>query len=426
MAVVFPGSPDRRRARIVRPQPDPRVAALLRARSSRTLGRRDFLRGSALLTSGAFLAACGGISAESAQNADASEGASTGPSAAAAQGGDVLNFSNWPLYMDTGEEDEQSHPTLDAFTEETGITVNYYEDINSNEEYFGKVRNQLADGQSIGRDLIVLTDWMAGRMIGLDWLQEIDQANIPNMSNLRASLQDVAFDPERTYSLPWQSGMTGIGVNPTAVDTEITSINDLFDESLAGRVTMLSEMRDTMGLVMAGMGIDPLDHTFEEYEEAIAKLQQAVDSGQIRQFTGNEYATDLAAGNIAAAIAWSGDIIQLQFDNPDLQFVVPDEGGLLWSDNMLIPNGAEHKANAEALMDFYYQPEIAAELAAWVNYITPVEGAQEAMADIDESLVDNELIFPPEELLGNTFDFKSLDEDQSRQYQDAFQAVIGA
>lgn len=424
MAITFPGNPNRRR-RSPRTVPGRLAIADLLGGPPRPLRRRDFLRGSALLTGGAFLAACGGISSESAQNSGASEGASAGPSAAA-QGGDVLNFSNWPLYMDTGEENEQAHPTLDAFTKETGIKVNYFEDVNSNEEYFGKVRNQLANDQSIGRDLMVLTDWMAARLIGLDWLQEIDQANVENMSNLRESLQEVAFDKERKFSLPWQSGMTGIGVNPTAVDKEITSVNDLFDEALAGRVTMLSEMRDTMGLVMAGMGINTLDHTFEEYQEAIAKVQKAVDDGQIRQFTGNEYAEDLAAGNIAAAIAWSGDIIQLQFDNPDLEFVVPDEGSLLWSDNMLIPINAEHKANAEALMNYYYTPEVAAELAAWVNYITPVEGAKDAMGDIDEELVDNELIFPPEELLGNTFDFKPLSEDEDKQYQSAFQAVIGA
>jgi spermidine/putrescine transport system substrate-binding protein len=174
------------------------------------------------------------------------------------------------------------------------------------------------------------------------------------------------------------------------------------------------------------MDADPADHTFAEYQQAIDRLQQAVDEGQIRQFTGNEYATDLAAGNIAAAIAWSGDIIQLQFDNPDLQFVVPDQGAVLWSDNMLIPAPAEHKANAEALMNYYYQPEVAAELAAWVNYITPVEGAKEAMADIDPELVDNELIFPSDELLANTFGFRTLDEEEERRYQDAFQAVIGA
>jgi spermidine/putrescine transport system substrate-binding protein len=421
MALTFPGDPRRSRLRI-----DPQLASLIHALPTRRVGRRDFLRSSALLGGGAFLAACGGISAESAQNTGASEGASaTAGASPAAQGEKVVNFSNWPLYIDTGE-DEQTRPSLNAFTEETGIKVNYYEDINSNDEYFGKIRNQLDSGQSIERDIIVLTDWMAGRVIGLDWLAEINADNVPNMSNLVPALRDVTFDTGRKFSLPWQSGMTGIGVNPSAVEREITSINDLFDPALAGRVTMLSEMRDTMGLIMSAMDIDPADHTFEQYQQAIDRLQQAVDEGQIRQFTGNEYATDLAAGNIAAAIAWSGDVIQLQFDNPDLQFVVPDQGAVLWSDNMLIPAPAEHKANAEALMNYYYQPDVAAELAAWVNYITPVEGAKEAMADIDPELADYELIFPSQELLGNTFEFKVLDEEEERRYQDAFQAVIGA
>lgn len=427
MAITFSGDPRRSRPRI-----DPKLASFVQALSVRRIGRRDFLRSSAILGSGAFLAACGGISSESAQNAQESEsvsaatGAPSGAaSASAAPGEKVLNFSNWPLYVDTSE-DEQTHPTLDQFTEETGIEVKYYEDINSNEEYFGKIRNQLDAGQSIGRDIIVLTDWMAGRLIGLQWVQELDHSNIPNMSNLRAAYQNVAFDEGRTYSLPWQSGLTGIGVNPSAVEKEITSINDLFDPSLAGRVTMLSEMRDTMGLIMAAMEIDPADHTFGDYQKAIQKLQKAVDDGQIRQFTGNDYTTDLAAGNIAAAIAWSGDVIQLQFENPDLQFVVPDQGASLWSDNMEVPINAEHKANAEALMDFVYRPEIAAQIAAWVNYITPVEGAQEAMQDVDPELVDYELIFPSDELLSNTWQFKDLDEDEERRYQDAFQRVIGA
>ena len=427
MAIIFEGNPARRRRPI-----DPRLARLARAMPRRGMGRREFLRASALLSSGAYLAACG-ISSDAAQNVDPATEAPAGgasPTASGASpapggGEQVVNFSNWPLYIDTGE-DEQTRPTLNKFTEETGIEVNYFEDINSNEEYFGKIRNQLDAGQPIGRDLFVLTDWMAGRLINLGWVQELDHNNIPNLSNLVPALQEVEFDPGRTFSIPWQSGMTGIGFNPNAVDKEITSINDLFDPALAGRVTMLSEMRDTMGLVMASMDLDPANHTFEEYQQAIDKLQKAVDDGQIRQFTGNEYASDLAAGNIAAAIAWSGDVIQLQFDNPDLQFVVPDEGAVLWSDNMMVPNNAEHKANAEALMNFYYQPDIAAELAAWVNYITPVEGAKEAMTEIDPELADYELIFPPEELLSNTFEFKTLDEDEERRYQDAFQGVIGA
>jgi spermidine/putrescine transport system substrate-binding protein len=427
MAITFSGDPRRSRPRI-----DPKLASFVQALSVRRIGRRDFLRSSAILGSGAFLAACGGISSESAQNVQESEsvsaatGAPSGAaSASAAPGEKVLNFSNWPLYIDTSD-DEQTHPTLDQFTEETGIEVNYYEDINDNNEYFGKIRNQLDAGESIGRDIIVLTDWMAARLIGLQWVQELDHSNIPNMSNLRAALEDVAWDEGRTYSLPWQSGLTGIGVNPSAVDKEITSINDLFDPALAGRVTMLSEMRDTMGLIMAAMDIDPGDHTFGEYEQAINRLKKAVDDGQIRQFTGNEYASDLAAGNIAAAIAWSGDVIQLQFDNPDLQFKVPDQGAALWSDNMEVPINAEHKANAEALMDYVYQPDIAAQIAAWVNYITPVDGAQEAMQDVDPELVEYDLIFPSDELLANTWVFKSLDEEEERRYQDAFQRVIGA
>jgi spermidine/putrescine transport system substrate-binding protein len=426
MAITFSGDPRRSRPRI-----DPQLASFVQALAVRRIGRRDFLRSSAILGSGAFLAACGGISSESAQNVEESEAASAAaeaPSAGAsptAAGEQVLNFSNWPLYIDTSE-DEQTHPTLDQFTEETGIEVNYYEDINDNNEYFGKIRNQLDAGESIGRDIIVLTDWMAARLIALQWVQKLDHANIPNMSNLREAYQNVAFDEGRNYSLPWQSGLTGIGVNPSAVDKEITSINDLFDPALAGRVTMLTEMRDTMGLIMSAMDIDPADHTFGEYQQAIQKLKKAVDDGQIRQFTGNEYATDLAAGNIAACIAWSGDVIQLQFDNPDLQFVVPDQGASLWSDNMMVPINAEHKANAEALMDFVYQPDIAAQIAASVNFITPVEGAQEAMQDVDPELVEYELLFPSDELLANTWEFKALDEQEERRYQDAFQRVIGA
>jgi spermidine/putrescine transport system substrate-binding protein len=191
-------------------------------------------------------------------------------------------------------------------------------------------------------------------------------------------------------------------------------------------VTFLTEMRDTMGLVMASMGIDPANHDFSEYEQAIERMQAAADAGQIRAFTGNEYVSDLAAGNIAAALAWSGDIIQLQFDNPDLQFVIPTEGATLWSDNMLIPAGARNKRNAEAFMDFVYRPEIAAQIAAWVNFISPVEGAQEAMEEIDPELAEDELIFPTAQTLENTFEFKVLDEEEEQQYQELFQAVIGA
>ncbi|MDQ3710169.1 MAG: extracellular solute-binding protein [Actinomycetota bacterium] len=402
-------------------QPDPDVLAAL-ARAGLT--RRSFLRrvgaGGALLASGGLLSACG-IGGEARSQAGSSEEGSS-PQPQQTVGGE-LNFSNWTLYID---QRKNKRPTLIDFREETGVKVNYFEDINSNDEYFAKVRNQLANGEDIGRDLMVLTDWMAGRLIELGWLEQIDASQIPNMDNLREGLQSPAFDPERQWSLPWQSGMTGIGYNPKLIGRKITSVNDLFADDLAGQVTFLSEMRDTTGLVMAAMGADPLNHEFSEYEAAIEKLGDAVGSGQVRAFTGNDYAADLAAGNIGAAIAWSGDVIQSQFENPDVQWVLPAEGGLLWSDNMLIPANAQHVANAHAFMNFVYRPQIAAQIAAWVNYITPVEGAQDAIAEIDESLADNELIFPGQQTLSNTFDFKQLSAEEEREYQDLFQGVIGA
>ncbi len=413
-------------------QLDPDIAAVL---SRVGLTRRSFLRrvgvGGAALAGSGLLSACG-IGGEAREPQEAAggtggAGTSTGTEAAEQQTvGGELNFSNWTLYIDVDDDNENQRPTLNQFEEESGVTVNYFEDINSNDEYFAKHRNALAEGRDIGRDLMVLTDWMAGRLISLNWLQPLDHEQIPNISNLRENLRDPAFDPGRQYSLPWQSGITGIGYNPELIGRDISSINDLFDDALAGQVTFLTEMRDTMGLIMAAMGFNPNDHEFSEYEQAIERLREAVDSGQVRAFTGNDYAADLAAGNIGAAIAWSGDVIQSQFENPDIQFVVPDEGATLWSDNMLIPANAQHVANAHAFMDFVYQPEVAAQIAAWVNYITPVDGVREAIAEIDEELADNELIFPGDEILANTFEFKQLSEEEEREYQDLFQGVIGA
>jgi spermidine/putrescine transport system substrate-binding protein len=381
--------------------------------------RRRFLRNVGLgVGGGALLAACGiGGETEPAPNGEAAPDDD--------EIGGEFNFANWPFYIDV-EEDEETSPTLQQFEDEFGVTVNYLEEINSNDEWFARFRTQLQQGEDIGRDMAVLTDWMAARLINFGWVEEIDEANVPNKANLLPALQEVVFDPGRQRSLTWQSGLTGIGYNPDLTGRELTSINDLFEDDLAGRVTFLTEMRDTMGLVMASMGIDPANHDFSEYEQAIERVQAAADAGQIRAFTGNEYVSDLAAGNIAAALAWSGDIIQLQFDNPDLQFVIPTEGATLWSDNMLIPAGARNKRNAEAFMDFVYRPEIAAQIAAWVNFISPVEGAQEAMEEIDPELAEDELIFPTAQTLENTFEFKVLDEEEEQQYQELFQAVIGA
>jgi len=344
----------------------------------------------------------------------------------------MLHFSNWPLYIDQakqkqGDKKVTVFPTLQRFQETSGIEVEYVADVNSNSEFFGIVRNQLADCQSTGRDMFALTDYMAARMIDLGWIQKLDKANLPNVeANLAESLRSPSWDPNRDYSVPWQSGLTGIAYN-SELTGEVRSFEELLTRGdLKGKVSLLDEMHDTMIFLLLMEGSDPGDFTADEYGAAIDRLTEVVDSGHIRAFTGNEYAQDLAKGNVVACEAWSGDVIQLQFDNPKIKFVAPEEGLSIWSDNMIVPNKADHKANAEAWMDFYYDPQNAAELAAWVNYICPVQGAQEAMEKLDPSLVDNQLIFPGEDLLAQTYSLMAMDSETEQDYQRQFASVTGA
>lgn len=334
-----------------------------------------------------------------------------------------LVISNWPGYIDPKR---QQGNTRDLFSERTGITLDYTDDVNDNAEFYAKVRNQLGDCQPVGRDLMVLTDWMAARMVSLGWVQPLAADKVSHVhDNLIAPLRDRAWDPGQRYHAPWQSGLTGIAYNASKTG-EVGSFTELLDNpDLRGRVTLLAEMRDTMGFMLKVVGADPRQFDQTEWENAVERLRKSVGDGQIRAFTGNDYTQDLAAGNILACEAWSGDVIQLQFENPDIKFIAPEEGLSLWSDNMLIPNGAEHQANAEAWIDFYYEPEIAAKLAAWVNYICPVEGARAEMEKIDPSLVDNPLIFPDEGLLSQTFDFMPLDDRQSIAYEGDWSDVTG-
>ena len=340
----------------------------------------------------------------------------------------TLAISNWPLYIDEAKRGGQTvYPTLRKFEEQTGIKVNYATDYNDNNEFFGIVRNQLADCQSTGRDMFMPTDWMAARMIDLGWVQKLDKSKLPNVeANLVDSLRSPSWDPNRDYSVPWQSFLTGIAYNSDLVD-EVGSFEDLLTRSdLKGKVSLLSEMHDTMVFLLLMTGANPEDFTDDEFGAAIDRLAEAVDAGQIRAFTGNDYAQDLVKGNVVACEAWSGDVIQLQLDNPNIKFVAPEEGLSLSSDNMLVPNQGQHKTNAEAWMNFYYDPEIAAELAAWVNYICPVKGAQEAIAKIDPHLAENELIFPTETTLSKSHQFMGLDTKTEQKYQRMFADVIGA
>ena len=333
-----------------------------------------------------------------------------------------LVISNWPEYID---EDEKGYTsTLTEFEKMTGVKVSYTADVNDNNEFFAKVQNQLGSCTPTKRDMFMLTDWMAGRMIRAGWIQKLDRAKVPNLyANVIDSLAKPPFDAKRDYAAPWQSGITGIAYNKTKTK-EVRSFEELITRSdLKGRITLLSEMHDTMGLLMLTEGADPADFSDDEFRTAMDKLEKTVSDGHVRAFTGNEYIQDLSAGNILAAEAWSGDVAAAEDEN--LVFVTPEEGLMIWADEMLIPNKATHKAHAEEWINYYYEPEVAAKLAASVWFICPVKGAQEAMEKVDPSQVDNELIFPSEESLAATHPFMALEDKKEREYQGAFADVIG-
>ncbi len=383
--------------------------------------RRQLLRraavGGAALSLPSLLAACGGSGGINAET-----GPGAGTTSVSQELADTLVFANWPAYID---KKGSRRPTLDKFTAETGVKVKYIQEVNDNEEWFGKYQAQLSEGEDIDRDIVVLTDWMAARMVRLGYTQKKDKSAIPNEENLVEALKNPGWDPNREHSLPWQSGLTGIAYNPKFTGGPVTSIEQLLtDPKLKGKVTCLTEMPDTMGLIMQAQGADPTAVEADAFDSAVEMLQGAVDSGQIRRFTGNDYLQDFAGGSAWAGMTWSGDVAQLQTDTPGLEWVIPDDGGMIWTDNMLIPLGGD-VFTASTYMNFVYDPAIAAEIEAWVNYICPVVGAKEEIAKIDRSLAENPQIFPDEETLAQVklFDAEAAD---NADFKEKFQAVIGA
>ncbi|HSK50287.1 MAG TPA: spermidine/putrescine ABC transporter substrate-binding protein [Solirubrobacterales bacterium] len=330
------------------------------------------------------VAACGGTTGGGGSSEDA-ETAKAGP----VKG--ELTISNWPGYIDPGKDG-----TVAEFEGETGVSVDYIEDVNDNNSFFGKLQPQLEQGESGGRSIFVVTDWMAKQMYDLGYLQEIDPNDLPTVfETMVPSLRDPSFDPGRKFSIPWQSGMTGIWVD-TAKAPDIKSVNDLFDPKYKGKVTFLEEMRDSVPLVMKAEGVDPEEATDEDWEAAIDKIKSAADSGQIRSFTGNNYTEELTAGNIVAAIGWSGDASIVE--NPNAEWRMPTEGCVLWSDNMVIPVGAPNTAAALGWMDFVYQPEVAADLTEYITYVSPVDGVKEL---VKPALAKDPLVFPSPEFQEN-------------------------
>lgn len=404
----------------------PQVAAMRRSmRNGRAaLTRRSLLRASA----GGALAA-GGLGALSGCGIPAAGKTQGGTSAQDHSAQEkVVNFSNWTEYIDV-DDSGKHHPTLETFRRRTGITVNYTEDINDNNEFFGKIKPQLAAGQDTGRDILVLTDWLAARLIRLGWVQKLDPSNLPHAyTNLSPQFRNPDWDPGRAYSYPWQGISTVIAYNKKALDgIEVKTVSDLLDNPrLKGRVGFLSEMRDSIGMTLLDMGKDPAKFGDDDYDAVIARLQKAVDKGQIRRFTGNDYTSDLTKGDFAACLAWAGDVVQLKADSPDVDFVIPDSGYMTSTDNMCVPNRARHKTNAERLMDFYYEPEQAAALAAYINYVTPVDGVKPYLAKIDKDAADNPLIVPDKAMQAKSHAFRSLSPKEETTYEEKFAKLTGA
>lgn len=399
-----------------RPLPeDPFLRSLVQRARSAQVNRRHVLQGMGVGAAGLSLAAC---STGTAERPTAAEDISDTDK--------IVRWDNWSFYLDV-DEDTGEYPSLEAFIAETGIQATYTEAVDDNNTYYGKVKDQLQLGQDIGADTVCLTDWMVDRLIRFGYVQELDHGNMPNVTaNLVDALKNVGFDPGRKFSVPWQGGFAGIAWNKDELPGGLTSVSDLWDPSLKGRVGVLSEMRDTMGCIMQDLGTQ-IDGEWgdDEFGAAMEVFRENVENGQIRNIKGNSYTEDLQNKDTIAAIVWSGDITILNFEAGDhWEFALPAKGGTLWNDNFVVPIGSQHKTNAEKLINHYYDPEIAAIVAAYVNYIPPVKGAKEAMMDLDPELAEDQNIFPSDATLNNAHVFRSLAPAEEQKYSAEFQSVL--
>jgi spermidine/putrescine transport system ATP-binding protein len=391
--------------------------------------RRKILVGGGVVVAGAVgavLLSSIGTSGGADDTTDGTTAAGTGEAGGGVgQGATSLEIINWTEYIDvTGDGDEG---TIDRFQDESGIKVNYSETWNDNNEAYGKeFAAYLEGGQSTPWDIAVPTYWMAARLKAKDWLAPIPYNLIPNYVNLEPQYLNVSWDPGGKFNLPWQAGVTGFAYNINETGRELGSINDLFDPEFAGKIGFFTEMRDSLGLVMLGQGNDPANPTEDALNEALDQIEEATSSGQIRRFTGNDYLQDIDNGNFAACIAWSGDIAQSS--NPDVRFVFPEEGAMSWFDTMVIPVQAANGVAAARFMDYVYDPAVAARIAAYVQFISPVKGVQEELEKLGgdaAALAESPLLFPGDAEKARMFVFGDMSEDLDTEITDRFLGITG-
>jgi spermidine/putrescine transport system substrate-binding protein len=390
---------------------------------SRPLTRRDLLRGAGrgglAALAAAALAACG----IQPKRPEQSRPGKTLPPLA-----HQLIIAQWPYYID--------RKTIPNFTDDTGIDVRYKEVISDNQEFFAVVSQSLSAGEATGYDLIALSDWVVAKMNRLQWLEPLDRSLLPTVeANLRDEYRDPSYDPGNAHSVPWQGGITGIGYNPELTGRPLTSFAELWDQEFAGHVGMLTEMIDTMSLTLLSLGIDPATATLDDARRAQERLLEQRDAGIVRGYYGNDYIDGLARGDLWASMAWSGDVFFLKQDNPKLEFVIPEEGGISWVTPLEVPVGAEHPRDAHAFLDYVYQPEVAADITSWVGYISPVPAVRDVLLDRAatskagrraylEALATSPLVFPDEATLGTLHTYQPLTEEQEQGWNDLFQEVV--
>jgi spermidine/putrescine transport system substrate-binding protein len=400
--------------------------------ASTPISRRRVLAGGAMAGMAAFIAACGtkGTAATQAPAASSAPAASAAASVAAGEAATPspdLNWANWAYYLDVDENDPSKHPTIEGFTAEFGTTVHYQEVIEGNDEFVATIKDALNTGKDTGWDIITLTDWMAAKLIRLGWIEAFNPTNVPNLiANIKDVYKAVDWDPDVAHHAPWRSGMTGLGFDSVAVG-DLTSLAALFtaDPKWNGKVEYLSEMRDAMGLAMLYLGLDPSKPTNEDADKAVALMEQAKADGVVRDVKGQSYTEDLKSGDAVVSMAWSGDMVQAQIDKASLKFALATEGGMLWTDNMMIPKGAAHKGTAELLVNYYYDPEVSAMVSSAVDYISPVKGSDEALAKAEPGEEDNPLVNPPADWVERLYIFGALTEEQEIYFNEQFAKVIG-
>jgi spermidine/putrescine transport system substrate-binding protein len=381
--------------------------------------RRRFIGGGAAAAAAAilgpsFLAACGGSNSG---GGGSSTPAASAPADDGAPAKGELRISNWPLYMADG--------FVAAFQKSTGLTADYKEDFNDNEQWFAKVKEPLSRKQDIGADLVVPTQFMAARIAGLGWLNEIRESRWPNKKNLREDLLNTKVDPSRKVTAPYMTGMVGLAYNKAATGKDIKGINDLWDPAFKGRVSLLSDTQDGLGMIMQSQGSSIEDPTEESVQKAVDLVKEQKDKGQIRRFTGNDYADDLAAGNIAVAQAYSGDVVQLQADNPDLHFIIPESGGDWFIDTMTIPYTTQNQAAAEAWINYVYDRANYAKLIAFVQYVPVLSNMNDELDKIDPKLAKNPLIVPSDADAKKLKSWAPLTDEQTQKFNTMYAAVTG-